>query len=415
MKYPALKKNNPKLFKLLVREQKRRAGVINLIPSENFVSEPVLEALATPFTDKYAEGKSHARYYFGNAVVDELEDYTKELALKVFRLSPKSWGVNVQPYAGSIANLAVYAALTKPGDKILGMSLDHGGHLTHGHKASMTGQWWNFEHYGVGKDGKIDYVEVLRLAKKHKPKIIVCGGSAYSRKIDFKKFSQIAKSVGAHLVTDVSHIAGLIAGGVHLSPFPYADVVTTTTHKTLRGPRAAMIYARQELMPAIDKAVFPGLQGGPHENTIFALAVALEEALKPNFKSYARQVVKNSKALAKTLADEGFKIISGGTDNHLMLIDLSPLGISGKEAGELLESIGIVVNKNAIPFDIRKPWDPSGIRIGTPTVTTQGMKELDMKKIAHLIADALVKRVPMATIRKRVAALICRFPLTSTP
>ena len=301
MKYPALKKSNPKLFKLLAKEQKRRAGVINLIPSENFVSEAVLQALATPFTDKYAEGKPHMRYYFGNAVVDEMEDYTRELALKVFKLSSKTWGVNVQPYSGSIANLAVYAGLTKPGDKILAMSLDHGGHLTHGHKASMTGQWWNFEHYGVGKDGRIDYAEVERLAKKHRPKVIVCGGSAYSRIIDFKKFSKIAKSVGAYLVADISHIAGLIAGGVHPSPFLFADVVTTTTHKTFRGPRAAMIYARQDLMSAIDKAVFPGLQGGPHENTIFALAVALEEALKPSFKAYARQVVKNSKTLAKAL------------------------------------------------------------------------------------------------------------------
>ncbi len=261
MKYTALKKSHPRLAKILAKEQKRRAGVINLIPSENFVSEAVLEALATPFTDKYAEGKSHGRYYFGNAIVDEMEDYTKELALKIFRLSSKSWGVNVQSYAGSIANLAVYAGLTKPGDKILAMSLDHGGHLTHGHKASMTGQWWNFMHYGVGNDGKVDYLEVARLAKKHRPKIIVCGGSAYSRTIDFKKFSKIAKSVGAYLMADVSHIAGLIAGGAHPSPFPHVDIVTTTTHKTLRGPRAAIIYARQDLMPTIDKAVFPGLQG----------------------------------------------------------------------------------------------------------------------------------------------------------
>lgn len=406
MKYPALKKNNPKLFKLLAKEQKRRAEVINLIPSENFVSEAVLEALATPFTDKYAEGKPHMRYYFGNLVVDEIEDHAKELALKIFRLSLKKWGVNVQPYAGSIANLAVYAGLTKTGDKILGMSLDHGGHLTHGHKASMTGQWWNFEHYGVGKDGRIDYAEVARLAKKHKPKIIVCGGSAYSRTIDFKKFSKVAKSIGAWLVADVSHIAGLIAGGAHPSPFPFADIVTTTTHKTLRGPRAAVIYARQELMPAIDKAVFPGLQGGPHENTIFSLAVALEEVLKPKFKSYIRQVIKNSKALAKALVAEGFKIVSGGTDNHLMLVDLSPLGISGKEAGEILESVGIIVNKNAIPFDVRKPWDPSGIRVGTPAVTTQGMKESDMKKIAKLIAGILKKNISLSVSRKEVSALL---------
>lgn len=406
MKYPALKKNNPKLFKLLIKEQKRRVGVINLIPSENFVSDAVLEALATPFTDKYAEGKPHMRYYFGNAVVDEMEDYTKELALKVFKLSSKIWGVNVQPYAGSIANLAVYAGLTKPGDKVLGMSLDHGGHLTHGHKASMTGQWWNFEHYGVGKDGRIDYSEVARLAKKHKPKIIVCGGSAYSRTIDFKKFSKIAKSVGAYLVADISHIAGLIAGGAHPSSFPFADVVTTTTHKTLRGPRAAMIYARQNLMSAVDKAVFPCLQGGPHENTIFALAVALEEVLKPSFKSYTRRIIKNSKALAKALVAEGFKIFSGGTDNHLMLIDLSRVGIPGKEAGELLEAAGIIVNKNAIPFDTRKPWDPSGIRVGTPAVTTQGMKEPDMKKIAKLIAGILKKKVSVTAARKEVSALL---------
>lgn len=405
MKYSALKKDNPKLFKILEKEQKRRAGVINLIPSENFVSEAVLEALATPFTDKYAEGKSRMRYYFGNVVVDELEDYTKELALKVFKLSSKVWGVNVQPYAGSIANLAVYASLTKPGDKILGMSLDHGGHLTHGNKASMTGQWWNFEHYGVGKDGKIDYAEVARLTKKHKPKIVVCGGSAYPRTVDFKKLSQIAKSVGAYLIADISHIAGLVAGGAHPSPFPYADIVTTTTHKTLRGPRAAMIYARHDFMPAIDKAVFPGLQGGPHENTIFALAVALEEALKPSFKKYISQVVKNSKALAKALVAEGLTVVSGGTDNHLMLIDVSPLGISGKEAGEILESVGIIVNKNAIPFDTRKPWDPSGIRLGTPAVTTRGMKEPDMKKIAKLIAGILKNKISISAARKEVLVL----------
>lgn len=411
MNYPALKKSHPKLAAILAKEQKRRTGVINLIPSENFVSPSVLEALATPFTDKYAEGKSRLRYYFGNAVVDELEDYTKELALKVFRLSARAWGVNVQSYAGSVANLAVYAGLLKPGEKVLAMSLDHGGHLTHGHPASLTGQWWKFAHYGVGRDGRIDYAEVARLARKHKPKLIICGGSAYPRRLDFKKFAAIAQSVGAYLLADISHLAGLIIGGAHSSPFPHADIVTTTTHKTLRGPRAAMIFARQSLMPAIDKAVFPGLQGGPHENTIFALAVALEEALKPKFKAYARQVVRNAKALAGELKRRGFSLVSDGTDNHLMLLDVTPLGMSGKEAGARLEQAGIIVNKNAIPNDPRRPWNPSGIRLGSPAVTTQGMKQKQMKIIAGFIADVLRKRTLPAAVRKKVLALAKQFPV----
>jgi glycine hydroxymethyltransferase len=391
---------------LVKKEIIRQKKVINLIPSENFVSENVLAALGSSLTNKYAEGKSHQRYYFGNEVVDKIEDRVKELALEVFKVSaspagrpacrrgrfPISWGVNVQPYSGSVANLAAYVGALNLGDPVLAMSLDHGGHLTHGHKVSLTGKLFNFKHYGVDKNGRIDYKEILKIARNFRPKLIVCGATAYPRKIDFKEFSRIAKSVGALLMADISHIAGLIAGGLHQPPFPYCDIVTTTTQKTLRGPRGAMIFAKKELMNEIDKAVFPGLQGGPHLHTIAAIGVCLEEALKPDFKKYAWQTVINAKALATELKRLGFKLISGGTDNHLMLIDVTPLGMTGKEAGEKLERVGIVVNKNTIPYDPRKPWDPSGIRLGTPAVTTQGMKEKDMIRIARKIHAVLTGR-----------------------
>ncbi|MBI2626724.1 MAG: serine hydroxymethyltransferase [Parcubacteria group bacterium] len=399
MDYKNLKKNHSKLYKLLVVEKKRQKNVINLIPSENYVSQAVLEALGTEFTNKYAEGYSEMRYYFGNKNVDQLEDYAKLLVYKVFKIKPVDYGVNLQAYSGSTANLAVYHALLNPGDKVLSMSLEHGGHLTHGHKVSLTGKLFNFIHYGVNRNGFLDYDQILQIAQKEKPKMIVCGASAYSRIIDFKKFKEIADSVGAYLMADISHIAGLIAGGAHPSPFPYADIATTTTHKTLRGPRAALIISKKQkskfqvsgsiLHELIDKMIFPGMQGGPHMNTIFAIAVCLEEALKPNFKKYAKQVVKNAKALANELQKLGFKIISDGTDNHLMLIDVTPLGHTGKTAGEILEKNGIIVNKNMIPYDTRKPWDPLGIRIGTPTVTTQGMTEKDMEKIAKKIHSLL--------------------------
>lgn len=381
-----------KIKDLIGKEIKRQKKMINLIPSENYVSKNVLAALGSPLTNKYAEGKSHQRYYFGNEVVDLIEDRTKDLVYKVFGISSKKYGVNVQPYSGSIANLAAYIGSVRLGGHILAMSLEHGGHLTHGHKVSATGKLFKFKHYGVGRDGRINYDEVAKLARKIKPQLIVCGATAYPRKLDFKKFRKIADSVKAMLMADISHIAGLVVGKAHPSPFPYADIVTTTTHKTLRGPRGAIIISRfPDLSDSIDKAVFPGLQGGPQLHTIAAMGIALEEALEPSFKKYAKQVVANANALAAELRLLGFKIITGGTDNHLMLVDVTPLGLSGKQAGERLERAGIVVNKNMIPFDSRKPWDPSGIRLGTPAVTTRGMKEKDMIKIARKIGKILLK------------------------
>ncbi|MEK7151332.1 MAG: serine hydroxymethyltransferase [Patescibacteria group bacterium] len=384
---------------LIKKEVERQNKVINLIPSENYVSKDVLAALGSSLTNKYAEGKSHQRYYFGNKIVDQIEDKTKELTYKLFKIRPQKYGINVQPYSGSIANLAAYIGSVGIGGKILAMSLEDGGHLTHGHHVSLTGKLFKFEHYGVGRDGWIDYAEVEKIAKKFKPQLIVCGATAYPRKLDFKKFRQIADSViypeqsrkGTLLMADISHIAGLIVGGVHPSPFPYADIVTSTTHKTLRGPRGAFIISKQELSENIDKAVFPGLQGGPQLHTIAAMGVAFEEALKPSFKKYARQVIANSQTLSVELARLGFKIITDGTDNHLLLVDVTPLELTGKQAGERLESAGIIVNKNMIPYDQRKPWNPSGIRLGTPAVTTQGMKEKDILRIARKIATILLK------------------------
>ncbi len=375
--------------KLIQKEVNRQKKVINLIPSENYVSKNVLAALGSPLTNKYAEGKSHQRYYFGNQVIDEIEDKVKNLVYQVFKISPDDYGVNVQPYSGSIANLACYLGSLKLGDKVLAMSLSDGGHLTHGHPASWTGKLFNFKHYGVSHDGYLDYDEILKIACEFQPKLIVCGASAYPRRLDFKKFRQIADAIGVMLVADISHIAGLIAGGVHPSPFPYADIVTTTTQKTLRGPRGAIIIAKKELMDNIDRAVFPGLQGGPQLHTIAAIGICLEEALKPSFKKYVKQVVANAKVVAEELSRLGFKIISGGTDNHLILIDLSPLNLTGNEAGKKLEIAGVIVNKNMIPYDTRKPMDPSGIRLGTPAVTTQGMKEKDMIDIARKINKIL--------------------------
>lgn len=387
-----------KIFEILKKEEKRQKEVINLIPSENFVSDDVLKALGSVFTNKYAEGTSHHRYYAGNRHIDELEDEVIDLVYKVFQIEKEKYSVNVQPYSGSIANIAVYFGALNVGDKILSMSLEHGGHLTHGHSVSITGKVFQFEHYGVGQDGFIDYDNVLKIAKEYKPKMIIAGTSAYPRILDFKKFKEIADAVisdsgqaGALLMTDIAHIAGLIAGGVHPSPFPYADIVTTTTHKTLRGPRSAIIISKNNLSENINKAVFPGMQGGPHMNAVAATGVALEEALSPKFKEYSEQVVKNAKALSEELKKLGFKLSSDGTDNHLILIDMTPMGLTGQQASDKLEKEGIIVNKNMIPFDTRKPWDPSGIRLGTPAVTTQGMKEEDMIEIARKIKDILAK------------------------
>lgn len=376
--------------KFIVREERRQKRVVNLIASENYVSDDVREALSSFFTNKYAEGYPGKRYYGGNEIVDQIEDLAETRALKLFGISPSKWSVNVQPLSGSPANLAAYLALVPLGGKIMGLSLDSGGHLTHGTSVSVTGKLWRWVHYGVDRaTERLDYGAILKLAKRERPKLIVCGFTAYSRAIDFKKFRKIAEAAGARLMVDMSHIAGLVAGGAHPSPFPYADVVTTTTHKTLRGPRAALLFSRAELASAIDRAVFPGLQGGPHLNTIAAVAVALREAATPAFRRYAKQVVKNSRTLADALARLGWRIVSGGTDTHLFLVDTMTHDISGARASEHLEKAGIIVNKNLLPFDTRKPADPSGVRIGTAAVTTLGMKERDMIRLAHRIDRTL--------------------------
>lgn len=380
------------ILNLIKEEKTRQKSAVNLIASENYVSEDVLNALGSVLVNKYAEGYPTKRYYGGNKIVDEVENLCIKRALDLFKLSPKRWSVNVQAYSGSPANFAVYSALVPLSGKIMGMELSSGGHLTHGHKASFTGKFWKQIPYSVDKKTeRLDYKELLKIAKKEKPDIVVCGFTAYPRKIDFKKFREIADSCGAYLLVDMSHIAGLVAGGFHPSPFKYADVVTTTTHKTLRGPRSALIFSRGELSSRIDKAIFPGLQGGPHMNQIASVAVCLKEADSLNFKKYAEQVVKNAKALANELGKIGFRIISGGTDNHLLLVDVwkGGKGIGGAEASDRLEKEGIIVNKNTIPFDTRSPSDPSGIRLGTAAETTRGAKERDMKKIAGRIANIL--------------------------
>jgi glycine hydroxymethyltransferase len=388
--------------KLIQAEQKRQKKVINLIASENYVSKDVLEALGSELTNKYAEGYPGKRYYGGNLIVDKIESLCKERALALFKLDQKEWHVNVQPLSGSPANLAVYTALVPPGAKIMGMSLDHGGHLTHGHKVSVTGKFWQQIPYGLDATTEvINYDQLRELALKEKPTIIVSGYTAYPRIIDWAKMREIAGGAGSLLMVDMSHIAGLVAGEVYPSPFPYADIVTTTTHKTLRGPRSAIIFVKKdarELDKKIDKAVFPGLQGGPHVNQIAAVAVALKEAATPAFKKYAYQVVKNASVLAGELHARGWRLISGGTDSHLILVDTwqdgkknekGAGGISGKEASDLLEKAGIIVNKNAIPFDTRPPADPSGIRLGTAAETTRGRKEKDFKAIAKKIDEVL--------------------------
>lgn len=385
------------IAKLIEAERARQKKVINLIASENYVSKDVLAALGSEFTNKYAEGYSGKRYYGGNTIVDKVEDLACARALKLFKLDASKWHVNTQALSGSPANLAVYVGLLEPGDKVMGMSLDQGGHLTHGHKVSTTGKFWTQVPYGLSqKTERLDYDELAEIARREKPKMIIAGYTAYSRFVDWKKFREIADSVGAYLMVDMSHIAGLVAGGAYPSPFPYADIVTTTTHKTLRGPRGALIFAKIDergLDKKIDKAVFPGLQGGPHINQTAAIAVALKEADTPAFKKYAKQVIKNAAALASELQTLGWKIISGGTDSHLILVDvwMNGKGLSGKEAGERLEKAGIIVNKNSIPFETRSPMDPSGIRLGSAAETTRGKKEKDFVKIARQIDKILRK------------------------
>ena len=384
--------------KLIKAEKSRQKSVVNLIASENYVSQDVMDALGSELTNKYAEGYSGKRYYGGNAVIDKIEDLAGERALKLFGLKSAEWHVNTQALSGSPANLAVYVGLLEKGDKVMGMSLDHGGHLTHGHKVSATGKFFTQVPYGVSKDTEVlDYDNLLDIALREKPKMIIAGFTAYPRTIDWKKFREIAEACGAYLMVDMAHISGLVAGGVYPSPFPYADVVTTTTHKTLRGPRGALIFSRidaRELYKKIDKAVFPGLQGGPHMNQTAAIAVALNEAGTPAFKKYAKQVVKNAAALAGELSKLGWRIISGGTDSHLILVDvwMEGKGMGGKQANDKLEAAGIIVNKNGIPYDTRPPVDPSGIRLGTAGETTRGKKEKDMILLARKIDKVLRKK-----------------------
>jgi glycine hydroxymethyltransferase len=388
--------------KLIKAEEGRQKKMISLIASENYVSADVLTALGSKFTNKYSEGYPGHRYYKGQMFTDKVEELCKERALKLFDLDKNKWGVNVQALSGSPANLAVYLALVPQGGKVMGMSLDHGGHLTHGHKVSATGKIWTQVPYGVdAKTEVLDYDALKKLAITEKPNMIIAGYTAYPRIVDFKKFREIADACGAILMVDMSHFAGLVAGGVYPSPFDYADVVTTTVHKTLRGPRSALIFSKKDKTQTsakgnqisfdtlIDKAVFPGLQGGPHMNQIAAVAVALKEAASPEFKKYAKQVVKNAKVLAEELKKLGWKIISGGTDSHLILVDTGK--ISGSEASDRLEKEGIIVNKNTIPNEPRSPMDPSGIRLGTAGETTRGAKEKDMIKLAQRIDKALRK------------------------
>lgn len=395
-------KNFPKIHNLIKAEERRQLETINLIPSENYPSKAVLEATGSILTAKYSEGYPGRRYYAGNEIYDQIELLAQKRAKEIFKTG-ESYHVNVQPYSGTPANLAVYLGLLNFGNPIMGMNLSCGGHLSHGHKVSFSGRAYKVIQYGVSQaTGKINYGEVRKLAKKHKPKLIISGFTAYPRKINFRKFHQIAKEVGAISMADISHIAGLIVTGLHPSPFPFTDIVTTTTHKTLRGPRGAIIICKNKFAKVIDKAVFPGIQGGPHNNIIVAKLVCFEEAKKPAFKKYQEQIVKNAKVLAQELKNYGFNLISGGTDNHLMLVDLRNKGITGKEAEERLEKAGIIVNRNTIPNDPRKPFDPSGIRLGTPAVTTKGMREKEMKKIAFWINEIISDSKSISKIREEV-------------
>jgi len=454
-----LKKSDPEINQIIQNETKRQQNGLVLIASENFASAAVLEALGSPLTNKYSEGYPAKRYYGGNQFIDQAENLAIERAKKLFlpKSQWKNWQVNVQPYSGSPANLAVYFALllqtqtnadmnadlrgherglTRKTDAdlrgksqresalsrhqsvdLMGMALSQGGHLTHGHPVNLSGKMFKIIPYGVDpKNNLLNYKEIEKIAVKNKPRLIVCGATAYSRQIDFRTFGKIAKSVGAILMADISHIAGLIAANQHPNPFPYCDIITTTTHKTLRGPRGAIIFAKNEYAEPINKMIFPGLQGGPHDNNIAAMAVAFQEALRPSFKKYARQIILNAQTLAKTLKANGFNLVTGGTDNHLILIDLRNFNLNGKEAEKLLEKIGIYVNRNAIPFDPNPPFRPSGLRLGTPALTTRGMKEKEMKIVGQLIADIIknptdlkIKKAVKQTVKKLTKRFILKY------
>lgn len=408
--FTLLKQNDPEVYAAVMDEANRQKNNIELIASENFVSETVMEANGTPLTNKYAEGLPGRRYYGGCEYVDVVENIARDRAKELFGAKY----ANVQPHSGAQANMAVFFALLTPGDTVLSMSLDQGGHLSHGSPVNMSGKYFNIVPYGVTEDtNTIDYDEVRRLALECKPKLILAGASAYPRIIDFEKFAEIAKEVGAYLLVDMAHIAGLVAAGVHPSPMPYADVVTTTTHKTLRGPRGGLILTNdEELSKKINKSVFPGIQGGPLMHTIAAKAVCFGEALKPEFKAYQEQIAKNAKALAAQLLEEGFKLVSGGTDNHLMLVDLTPMNVTGKVAEKQLDEVGITCNKNAIPFDKESPFVTSGLRLGTAAATSRGFDEEDMVEIGKLIGMTIKDfEGNKDEVSKRVAALCAKHPL----
>ncbi len=409
MNFDNIKVVDEAVLEIINEEMHRQEYNIELIASENFTSKAVMEAMGSPLTNKYAEGYPHKRYYGGCEVVDKVEDLARERMKKLFGAEH----ANVQPHSGSQANMGVYFAVLKPGDTVLGMNLSHGGHLTHGSPVNFSGKLFNFVSYGVDKETEqIDYEEVRRLALEHKPKMIVAGASAYPRIIDFKKFREISDEVGAYFMVDMAHIAGLVAAGEHPSPIPYADFVTTTTHKTLRGPRGGAILCKEKFAKEIDKSIFPGMQGGPLMHVIAAKAVCFEEALQDSFKTYMQQVTKNAKVLAEELNKYNFRLISGGTDNHLILVDLTNKNITGKDAEKLLDSVGITVNKNTIPFETLSPFVTSGIRIGTPAVTTRGFKEEEIKEVARLINEVIENRdKDLSYVRNQVIELCKKYPL----
>ncbi len=410
---PHVALTDPEIAELINEEARRQFEKIRLIPSENYVSLAVLEAAGTVLTNKYSEGYPGRRYYEGQQFIDQIETLAKQRAQALFGVDH----ANVQPYSGSPANLAVYLAFLQPGDTVMGMALPMGGHLTHGWPVSITGKWFHSVQYGVRADtGRLDLDEVRDLARRERPKVIFCGGTAIPRTIDFPAFAEIAAEVGAILVADIAHIAGLIAGGAHPTPVGHASVITTTTHKTLRGPRGAMIMSTAEHASAVDKAVFPGLQGGPHNHTTAAIAVALKEAAQPEFSGYAHQVVANGKALADALTARGYDLVSGGTDNHLILLDLTPQGIAGKPAAKALDRAGIELNYNTVPFDPRKPFDPSGVRLGTPAITTRGLREEHMPQIAAWMDEAVTAAVKddepaIERIAGEVRDMLAAFPM----
>ena len=391
-------------------ELKRQQTTIELIASENFTSKAVMEACGSVLTNKYAEGKPHKRYYNGCEVVDKIEELAQKRACEIFGMDH----ANVQPHSGAQANMAVFMAVLKHGDRVLGMDLSNGGHLSHGSPVNFSGLFFDVKSYGIDAEGNIDYEDVRKMALEHKPKLIICGASAYSKVIDFKKFREIADEVGALLLADIAHIAGLIAGGVHPSPAGYAHFVTTTTHKTLRGPRGGIIMCDEEFAAAIDKAVFPGIQGGPLEHIIAGKAVALKEAASPEFKEYAQQIVKNAKALAEGLLDNGMNIIGGMTENHLMILDLRNTGKTGKDMANVLEVVGITANKNTVPNDPQSPFVTSGIRLGAAAVTTRGFKEEDMREVANIIAEAIKNsdnEDVLKALKEKSLALCAKHPL----